>query len=115
MARKRKFYSLTRYIDETCENIKTGYIQRDGFDVPNDFGLDLAVYRSIDTKTQLKIWYVVDCCCGLSVGSGYTQREAVSSSLEKLAKVDMKAYAEKAKKSIETYGEVPGHRIMYLH
>lgn len=117
---KRKFYSLSRYKDKTDGNMKIGYLPREGEAVPNDFSLELFVYRATDSSAatnwkEVKTWFVVDEDCGLSVASGNTKKEAINKALEILAKVDMELYHKKREKSIETYGPVPGHGVMYLH
>lgn len=117
---KRKFYSLSRYKDRVDGKIKTGYFMREGFDVPNNLGLNLAVYRAIDNTAstnwkEVKTWFVVDKDCGLSVGQGGTKNEAITNALEKLVSVDMDLYNNKKEEIKNKYGPVPGHGVMYLH
>lgn len=107
---KKNFYSLCRYRDKVTKKLKAGYLPREGFDVPNDFHLDLAVYHS---KEEDGSWYVVDTRTGLSVGQGYTRKEAVSSSLERLSTVDMDEYNKAAAKVAAQYGPCPGHGVTY--
>ena len=108
---KKKFYCLCRYKDKTDGKLKAGYLVREGFDVPNDLGFNLAVYRATDE--EVKTWYVVDTRCGLSVGEGSTKKEAIESSLKRLEAVDMNLYKKKVKDVEKTYGPVPGHGIMF--
>ena len=109
---KRKFYSLSRYTDKTDGTIKCGYLPREGFVVPNEFGLNLLVYRDKEVKT----WYVVDEDCGLSIGEGSTKKEAIENAFDKFSKIDMGTYNDSQIKAIEKYGYPPGHVIMYnLH
>jgi len=109
---KKKFYSYNRYTDAITGEIKEGYLPREGFNVPNSFGLDLAVYKAPEEK--VKTWYVVDCRCGLAVGSGGTRDEAVENTMKTLKKVDWKLYFEKREKRLEIQGDPPGYRISYL-
>jgi len=106
---KRKFYGFSRYTDKTDGITKVGYLPREGYNVPNDFLLDLAVYKAESTY-----WFVVDCRCGLSVGSGGTKKEAIENALDKLSKVDMETYNKKTYEHVTTYGYPPGHGITYL-
>lgn len=115
---KKKFYSLSRYKDNDGD-MKSGYLCREGFDVPNDFGLDLAVYRATDATAatnweQVKTWFVVDCDCGLAIGKGGTKKEAIEDAFEKYSKVDKDLYRKKVAEAKETYGPVPGRAIYYL-
>ena len=117
---KRNFYSLSRYKDKTDGNTKCGYLPREGEAVPNNFSLALSVYRATDSTAatnwkEVKTWFVVDEDCGLSIATGSTKKEAINKALETLAKVDMELYMKKRHKSIETYGPVPGHKVVYLH
>lgn len=107
---KKKFYSLCRYIDNVDDDIKIGYLPREGYDVPNDLDFDLAVYRS---KEKGQTWYVVDARTGLSVGDGDTKKAAVDMSLNRLRKLNMDKYNECVHKTVEQYGECPGHGVMY--
>lgn len=100
--------------------MKIGYLPREGEAVPNDFSLELSVYRATDSSAatnwkEAKTWFVVDEDCGLSVSSGSTKKEAIANALERLAKTDMELYNKKKEKVLETYGPVPGHGVMYLH
>ena len=116
---KKSFYSLCRYTDKTDGVTKTGYIMRDGENVPNDLGFDLGVYRAKDSSAatnweEVKTWLVVDTCCGLSVGQGSTKKEAIEIALKRLAKVDMVEYEKARQRTKDSYGECPGHKIAYL-
>lgn len=119
MAKKKFFYGFSRYIDKTDGITKMGYLPREGFNVPNDFFLDLAVYKATDSSAatnwkECTTWFVVDCRCGLSVGSGGTKKEAIENALDKLSKVDMNAYNKKTYEHVATYGYPPGHGVTYL-
>lgn len=107
---KKKFHSLCRYVDKMDNSMKIGYLPREGFDVPNDLGFDLAVYHS---KEKSKAWYVVDTRTGLSVGEGDTKKAAIDMTLDRLSKLDMDKYNECVQKAVEQYGECPGHGVMY--
>ena len=118
---KRKFYSLSRYKDKQDGSIKIGYLPREGFKVPNTFGINLMVYRAVDETAstrynEVKTWFVVDEDCGLSIGEGSTKKEAIENAFDKLSKIDMGTYNDSQIKAIEKYGYPPGHVIMYnLH
>ncbi len=118
MMPKKKFYSFCRYNETDNDGNKVltlGYLPREGYVVPNDFGLDLAVYRDKKGVGVLpNLWYVIDCYCGLSVGSGCTKKEAIANSFDRLSKVDMELYRKKQIAVIDEHGEPPGHRIFYL-
>ena len=117
---KKIFYSISRYKEIDGGEVRTGYFKREGQSVPNDFGLDLAVYRATDYSAatnweEVKTWFVVDCECGLAIGQGGTKKEAIANSIERYEKVDKELYKKKCKECIEKYGPIPGHSIMYLH
>lgn len=111
---KKKFYSLCRYIDKTDNNIKVGYMPREGDDVPNNFGFDLAVYRAKDKEcSDYGTWYVVDARTGLSVSEGDTKKEAVANVLSRLESFSEDKYKEAVLSVEKAYGPVPGNRITY--
>lgn len=119
LSKKKTFYAFSRYTDKTDGSVKVGYLPRDGFNVPNDCLLDLAVYKATDSSAatnwkEATTWFVVDCRCGLSVASGSTKKEAVENALDKLSKVDMEMYDKKVYKHVTTYGYPPGHGVSYL-
>ena len=114
---KKKFYSLCRYVDKTDGNIKAGYLLKEGFDVPNDLGFDLAVYRGSNNSVMPnprnpKVWYVVDTRSGLSISEGDTKSKAIQSALKRLETVDMEVYKKKCCETEEIYGPYPGHDVM---
>ena len=116
---KKTFYSLCRYKDRVDGTVKCGYLSREGENVPNELGFDLGVYRANDCTAatnweEVKTWFVVDTRCGLSVAQGNTKKEAINKAIDILGKVNMEAYNKKVNKTVECYGECPGHRIMYL-
>ena len=116
---KKKFYAFSRYTDKVDNITKMGYLPRGGFPVPNDYLIDLAVYKATDSAAATNYdvattWFVVDCRCGLAVASGSTKKEAIQNALYKLSKVDMDLYDEKVYKHVTTYGYPPGRRISYL-
>jgi hypothetical protein len=115
---KKKFYSLCRYVEKTTGNIKVGYMPREGFDVPNDLGFDLAVYQAKDSSAspswnRTKVWFVVDTVTGLSVGQGDTKNKAIDAALSRLETLDKDEYRKAARDTEEKYGPVPGRRITY--
>lgn len=118
--RKKKFYALHCYVDSVDGNAKIGYLRYDGFDVPNEYGFDLAVYKTVksgDASNAFKpigVWYVVDCDCGLAVGEGSSRPKAIANAMEKLKKLDEECYRKKVKSVIDQYGYPPGKGIFYL-
>lgn len=117
---KKKFYALHAYVDSVDGNAKIGYLRYDGFDVPNEYGFDLAVYRTTkegDWKNSWKaipVWYVVNCACGLAVGEGSSRRKAIANAMERLEKLDEDWYNKKVRSVIDQYGYPPGKGIYYL-
>lgn len=117
---KKQFYALHAYVDSVDGNAKIGYLRYDGFDVPNEYGFDLAVYKTVksgDVKNAFKpisVWYVVDCTCGLSIGEGPSRPKAVANAMEKLDKLDEEWYKKKVRSVIDQYGYPPGKGIFYL-
>lgn len=110
---KKIFYSLSRCTDGIQ------YIRREGSDVPNNYGLDLAIYNLIDVNSKDagkggKVWHVVDVDCGLSIGSVPTRKLAIEKALDRLSKVNMETYTSKANESVEAFGPPPNKRIFYL-
>lgn len=115
---KKKFYSICRYKEKTTGDTKVGYMPREGYDVPNVLGFDLAVYRAKDSTAATnweaaKIWFVVDTRTGLSVAQADTKNAAIEAALSRLESIDMEAYNIAAAKAAKEYGPCPGHRIMY--
>lgn len=115
---KKKFYSVCRYKEKTTGETKVGYMPHEGYNVPNDLGFDLAVYRAKDNTASTnweaeKIWFVVDTRTGLSVAQADTKNAAIEAALSRLKSVSMEAYNFAAAKAAEEYGPYPGHRIMY--
>jgi len=115
---KKKFYSLCRYTEKTTGNVKVGYMPREGFDVPNDLGFDLAVYCAKDSSAstnwnEVKTWFVVDTVTGLSVTQGDTKNEAIDAALARMETLDKDKYRKAVKDTEEKYGPVPGRRITY--
>jgi hypothetical protein len=115
---KKKFYSLCRYVEKTTGNVKIGYMPREGFDVPNDLGFDLAVYRAKDSSAstnwnEVKTWFVVDTVTGLSVAQGDTKKQAADAALSRLETLDKDKYRKAVMDTEEKYGPVPIRRIIY--
>lgn len=115
---KKKFYSLCRYREKTTGNVKVGYMSREGFDVPNDLGFDLAVYRAKDSSAstnwnEVKTWFVVDTVTGLSVAQGDTKKQAIDAALSRMETLDKDEYRKAAKDTEEKYGPVSGRRVTY--
>ena len=115
---KKKFYSLCRYVEKTTGNIKEGYMPREGYDVPNDFGFDLAVYRAKDSSAspnwnRATIWFVVDTVTGLSVAQGDTKNKAIDAAFSRLETLDRDKYRDVVKDMESKHGPVPGRRITY--
>ena len=118
-AMKKSFWALCRYMDADGKII-AGYLKKEGTDVPNRFGFDLAVYKTVDTSQsdenkKVKVWIVVDTRSGLSIAQGNTKKAAIDAAMQRLLELDMSVYYEKLKKVVEQYGECPGHRITWLH
>jgi len=115
---KKVFYTLSRTIDDDGIK-KENFYKQEGFNVPNEFNLDLAVYKAADKITNPscdyhKIWFVVDCDCGLAVGEGDTKKDAIDDAFSRLSKVNMLIYKDGVKKANEMYGIPPLKRITYL-
>lgn len=110
---KKVFYTLIRDVREDGNPYVT-FAKREGFDVPNDFNLDLAVYNAKKNKEDQNNWFVVDCDCGLSCGNGATKKLAMEDAIKKLSKVDMEIYKDSVKKAKEKFGVPPGKRVMFL-
>lgn len=117
---KKQFYSLHGYVDSVDGNAKIGYLRYNGFDVPNEYGFDLAVYKTVksgDANNAFKpigVWYVVDCACGLAVGEGSSRSKAIANAMEKLGKLDEEWYQKKVRSVIDQYGYPPGKGIYFL-
>lgn len=82
-----------------------------GYDVPNDFGLDLAVYRTrmgvrykfIDT------WRVSDKRSGVSACNGETIKEAIDNTFEHFTSIGIETVKEKLNQFMEENGAMPGY------
>lgn len=116
---KKIFYSISRYKERDTGDMKIGYFKREGQSVPNDFGLDFAVYRATDSSAatnweEVKTWFVVDCECGLAIGQGGTKKEAIANAFDKYEKADKELYKKKVAECLKNYGPVLGHGIYYL-
>ena len=120
MARKTSFYALARVVVDRDGKSEMKYFKKTGFDVPNDFGLNLAIYKRAgnESGTVETMWFVVDKDCGLSVGEGKTKKAAVQDAFEKLQKLvkagKMDVYRQKQAESIQKFGKIPDG-VMYLH
>lgn len=117
MATKRKFYVCSRYVDTTDGLTKTGYLPKEGFNVPNDLGIDLAVYKNkekdLDCK-EVPVWHVTDVVSGLEVAHGKTKKDAINAAFERLKKATNNQLDEIRYKARKQYGEMPDRRIFYL-
>lgn len=109
---KKVFYTLTRDVRE--DGTYVFFTKKEGFDVPNELHLDLAVYNAKKNKEDQNNWYVVDCYCGLAVGDGTTKKMAIENALGRLGKLDMEKYRESVKKANEKWGVPPGKGIFWL-
>lgn len=92
---KTTFYALLRYKDPDG-SMRMGYIKKQGESVPNNLGISLAVYRTVErshenSDKEVKVWYVVDTDSGLAVGEGSTKNAAIINALDKIAKAGMEA------------------------
>ena len=115
---KKRFYSICRYKDKTDGKTKYGYLQREGYDVPNNLGFDLAVYSSMDNpatsdQQRTETWFVIDTRTGLSVAQGASKNDVIDTALSNLEQMDMAWYREIVTKTEAAYGPCPMHKIMY--
>ena len=112
---KRTFYALIRQHGPDGDN-KIVFVKKTGYAVPCP-GYDLAMYHSdepVDVDDRRTWWFVVDCCTGLSVGKGYTMKDASERALEILPKLDPEQYRKSCERARETYGAPPDHQFAYL-
>ena len=101
-----KFYKLAK-VEIEPDNPAVVFLQEDGFRLPNNFGLDLVVYRA-DNKT----WYVVELVSGSAVGSGNTRTKAVQDFADNIARLGVEGIRKATNKNIELYGKSPTYKAM---
>lgn len=102
-----KFYKLARYLEDGKQ--RTGFLREEGIFLPNNYGLELVVYRAEAVKGGDKTWYVVECSSGAGLSEGRTRTEAVRSFEEKVEKMGLRAVEKAIEKSISLYGRTPDH------
>lgn len=111
---KRIVYAFNRYIDKTDGNIRMDYLRCEGYDVPNEYGLELAAYKGEapvqPTGDRVPCWFVIEVETGLAVGMGINRRKAVNNALANLSKVDMNVLNAQKAKFLAEYGCPPDHR-----
>lgn len=115
---KCNFYALCRYVDKTDGSAKCGYLPKEGYDVPNDLGIKLSVYKSVEQDIcclDKTVWHVTDVESGLEVGKGDTKKDAIHNAIKSLSMVGKERLEAQRRKIREQYGEMPGYRISWLH
>ena len=115
---KRKFYALCQYVDKTDGSLKCGYIFKEGQNVPNEYGIDLAMYKSKEKDGNGKdivVWHVVDVESGLGLAAGSTKKKASEAVIMVLLTTPTDKI-ELARRNVrEQYGDMPGKKIIFLH
>lgn len=99
-----KFYKLARY--EQDGEVKPGFLREEGILLPNNYGLQLVVYRAEDK------WYVVECSSGSGLGEGKTKNAAIQAFENNVQRLGIKGIENAVHRSIELYGLAPDHRAV---
>ena len=100
-----KFYKLARYEQDGV--VKPGFLREGGSFLPNNYGLELVVYRA---KGGDKTWYVVECSSGSGFGEGKTRNAAIQAFENNVQRLGIKGIERAVHRSIELYGMTPDHR-----
>lgn len=100
-----KFYKLAK-VEVEPDNPAVVFLQEDGFRLPNNFGLDLVVYRADN-----KVWYVVELVSGSAIGSGGTRTKAVQNFIDNITRLGVEGIRKATDKSIELYGKSPTYKV----
>lgn len=103
-----KFYKLARY--EQSGVVKPGFLREEGIFLPNNYGLELVVYRAEAVKGGDKVWYVVECSSGSGLGEGKTKNAAIQAFENNVQRLGIKGIEKAVHRSIELYGLTPDHR-----
>lgn len=102
-----KFYKLARY--EQNGVMKPGFLREEGYFLPNNYGLELAVYRAEVVKGGDKKWYVVECSSGSGLGEGKTKNAAIQAFENNVQRLGIEGIENAVRRSIELYGITPDH------
>ena len=103
-----KFYKLARY--EQGGVMKPGFLREKGYFLPNNYGLELAVYWAEAIKGGDKTWYVVECSSGSGLGEGKTKNAAIQAFENNVQRLSIEGIKKAVRRSIELYGLTPDHR-----
>lgn len=103
-----KFYKLARYEQDGV--MKPGFLRETGITLPNNYGLQLAVYQTEKGKMNEKVWYVVECSSGSGLGEGKTKNAAIQAFENNVQRLGLKGIERAIARSIELYGMTPDHR-----
>lgn len=98
-----KFYKLAKINDGG--KISTGFVREEGIFLPNNFALELVVYRTEDKKK----WYVVELTSGAGLGQGDTKSKAIANFEHNVERLGIKGIERAVHRSIELYGRTPDH------
>ena len=103
-----KFYKLARYAGDDGKS-KVGFLREDGIFLPNNYALELVIYRAENGKGE-KTWYVVECSSGSGLGEGKTKNAAIQAFENNVQRLGIKGITKAVNRSIELYGRTPDHR-----
>ena len=98
-----KFYKLVMVDGETGPRV--AHLREEGFFLPNNYALEMAVYKSKDDGR----WYVVELTSGTGLGEGDTRKKAVANFEHNVERVSVKGIENAVRRSIELYGRTPDH------
>lgn len=102
-----KFYKLAMY--EQNGVMKPGFLREEGIFLPNNYGLQLVVYRA-ESKKGDNMWYVVECSSGSGLGEGKTKNAAIRAFENNIQRLGIEGIKKAVHRSIELYGLTPDHR-----
>ena len=98
-----KFYRLVKVTGEHGPEVV--HLREGGFFLPNNFALELAVYRDQNSRR----WYVVELTSGTGLGEGDTRNKAVANFEHNVERIGIKGIEKVIHRSIELYGRSPDH------
>ena len=98
-----KFYKLVKVDSETGPRVV--HLREEGFFLPNNYALEMAVYRSKDNNR----WYAVELTSGTGLGEGNTREKAVANFEHNVERIGVKGIENVVRRSIELYGRSPDH------
>lgn len=102
-----KFYKLSRMHGKPG----IGFLQEKGYFLPNNYLLDLVVYKSDETDNNGRNrWFVVETSSGCALGQGESRQKAIQNFENNVERMGIESIGEAIVRSKNKYGITPDHR-----